>query len=78
MSREEKSAALGELYSRYPTILAQDFSLTRFSWQRSVGVCPVLLHLQCNSFPSSRHLKLVGDTQAGGRSGFYSMFWTVV
>ena len=65
---------MGELYSRYPTILAQNFSLTRFSWQRSVGVCPVLLHLHCNSFPSSRGLKLVGDTQAGGRTDLYSMF----
>jgi len=54
---------LFNLYSKFPSLLAQNLKCTRFSWLQRIGNVSFIVQFECPRFPSAKNLKVFGDDQ---------------
>jgi len=59
--KSDKCSSLTKLYSRFPTLVAQNGCCTKFRWLRKVGSFPLLVNFVCPNFPLSKDSKIIGD-----------------
>jgi len=58
------TAILKQIYSEFPSVIAQNRKNTLFRWLLEVAGCPVLIRFECPHFPSTTGLKVLGDEDA--------------
>ena len=54
---------LYQLYSKFPTLIAQNMKCTKYSWIREIGDICFVIKLDCPNFPSCEGIKVTGDDQ---------------
>ena len=52
---------LDKLYSKFPSLMAQNMKCTRFSWLRRLGNSSFIIHFECPNFPAADHASISGD-----------------
>jgi len=58
----DQGNTLSELYSRFPTLVAQNRSCTLFRWLMHIGNYPFLIQISCPQFPLCKEFEILGDS----------------
>jgi len=52
---------LEKIYSKFPSLVAQNLKCTKFSWLRRLGNSSFIINFECPKFPASKNISITGD-----------------
>ena len=52
---------LEKIYSKFPSLVAQNLKCTKFSWLRRLGNSSFIINFECPKFPTSEDISITGD-----------------
>ena len=52
---------LFHLYSKFPSLVAQNRAFTKFSWLKKIGIISFMIEIKCPHFPKATDVEIVGD-----------------
>ena len=52
---------LEKIYSKFPSLVAQNLKCTKFSWLRRLGNSSFIINVECPKFPASENTSITGD-----------------